>query len=86
MPKRCAECLYWPTAEHVAALLPPRAYWAACVGLRLTALYRSARGVRLGAGRAKGSVWRPRQVPGREPAGANHLNNGAAAGTIPALR
>jgi hypothetical protein len=35
MPEPCAECLYWPvavrTAEHVATLLPPRAYWAACV-------------------------------------------------------
>jgi hypothetical protein len=34
MPERCPECLYWPavvrTAEHVATLLPPRAYWATC--------------------------------------------------------
>jgi hypothetical protein len=35
MPEQCAECLYWPTvvrtAEHVAVLVPSRAYWAACV-------------------------------------------------------
>jgi hypothetical protein len=35
MPERCRECLYWPavlrTAEHVAVLTPPRAYWASCV-------------------------------------------------------
>jgi hypothetical protein len=34
MPEQCAECLYWPTvvrtAEHVATLIPPRPYWAAC--------------------------------------------------------
>jgi hypothetical protein len=35
MPDRCTECLYWPaairTAEHVATLIPARAYWASCV-------------------------------------------------------
>jgi len=35
MLDRCTECLYWPaairTAEHVAILIPARAYWASCV-------------------------------------------------------
>jgi hypothetical protein len=34
MPEQCAECLYWPTvvrtAEHVATLIPPLPYSAAC--------------------------------------------------------
>ncbi len=61
MPDRCIECLYWPaavrTAEHVATLIPARAYWASCVHCGAT--IDLAASVRVRVTQQGGSGWTP---------------------------